>query len=170
MEVITYDFSHARACKAGSSSACHAKYERQPCIHEESLHLQGMHFVQCFFQPYVIDCNDDSCQKDSGQAHNACVCWCYCRAAAVLRPDSNVPNNNIANSYLSLERVDDALDEAKEAFRRKIDYMTSVTCLSNPTTLSMCPRLSLLVLLSQFLAPSLFLSHSLSFWSLCCGQ
>jgi len=102
--------------------------------------------------------------KDSGQAHNTYmrVCWCYCRAAALLRPDSNVPNNNIANSYLSLERVDDALDEAKEAFRRKIDYMTSVTCLSHPTTLSMCRRLSMLVLLSQFLAPSFFLSHSLS--------
>ena len=52
------------------------------------------------------------------------------REAAQLRPDSSVPLNNMANSYLGLERVDDALNAAEEAFRRKVDYMTSVT-LSN---------------------------------------
>jgi tetratricopeptide (TPR) repeat protein len=52
------------------------------------------------------------------------------RVAAQMRPDSNVPLNNMANSYLGLEQLDDALREAQEAFRRKTDYMTSVTCKS----------------------------------------
>lgn len=51
-----------------------------------------------------------------------------CRVAAEMRPDSNVPLNNMANSYLGLEQLDDALREAREAFRRKADYMTAVTC------------------------------------------
>jgi hypothetical protein len=54
------------------------------------------------------------------------------RAAARLRPDSNVPLNNMANSFLGLERLDDALVAAEEAFRRKVDYMTSVTCRPPP--------------------------------------
>ena len=35
----------------------------------------------------------------------------------------------MANSYLGLEKFDEALVAAEEAFRRQVDYMTSVTCL-----------------------------------------
>jgi hypothetical protein len=41
----------------------------------------------------------------------------------------------MANSYLGLDRIDDALTAANEAFRTKPDYMTSVTCLPPPTHL-----------------------------------
>lgn len=60
-----------------------------------------------------------------GRHPEAIAAW---RVAAQMRPDSNVPLNNMANSYLGLEQLDDALREAREAFRRKTDYMTSVTC------------------------------------------
>ena len=66
-------------------------------------------------------------QVAQGEHQQAIDAW---TAAAALRPDSNVPHNNIANAYLSLDRVDSALTVAQQAFGLKADYMTSVT-LSN---------------------------------------
>ena len=73
---------------------------------------------------HLLAGNDFAAQGEHQQAIDA---W---TAAAALRPDSNVPHNNIANAYLSLDRVDSALTVAQQAFGLKADYMTSVT-LSN---------------------------------------
>jgi hypothetical protein len=79
------------------------------------------HCGQAIYCPR-LRCTDSSC----GNTHLLRT-RAVARAAARLRPDSNVPLNNMANSFLGLERFDDALVAAEEAFRRKVDYMTSVT-------------------------------------------
>jgi tetratricopeptide (TPR) repeat protein len=49
------------------------------------------------------------------------------RKAAYYKPDSNVPWNNMANAYMALGDKDAALQVAKEAANRALDYMSSTT-------------------------------------------
>jgi tetratricopeptide (TPR) repeat protein len=49
------------------------------------------------------------------------------RKAAHYKPDSNVPWNNMANAYMALGDKDGALQAAKEAANRALDYMSSTT-------------------------------------------
>ncbi len=62
-----------------------------------------------------------------GRHLDAIYMW---KNASVLRPDSNVPWNNIANAYMALGREDEAIEAAQTAFSMKIDYLSSTT-LSN---------------------------------------
>ena len=59
-----------------------------------------------------------------GRHLDAIYMW---KNASVLRPDSNVPWNNIANAYMALGREDEAVDAAQTAFSMKIDYLSSTT-------------------------------------------
>ena len=47
--------------------------------------------------------------------------------AAAFRPDSNVPWNNMANSYSALEESDEALRVARRAFSIHVDHLSSTT-------------------------------------------
>jgi len=47
--------------------------------------------------------------------------------AAVYRPDSNVPWNNMANSFTTLKMHDEALRVARKAFEIRIDHLSSTT-------------------------------------------
>jgi tetratricopeptide (TPR) repeat protein len=59
-----------------------------------------------------------------GRHLDAIYMW---KNASVLRPDSNVPWNNIANAYMALGLEDEAVDAAQTAFSMKIDYLSSTT-------------------------------------------
>jgi tetratricopeptide (TPR) repeat protein len=65
----------------------------------------------------------------SAQGRHIEAIWMW-KNASLLRPDSNVPWNNIANAYMALGQQEDALLAANTAFGLKVDYMSGTT-LSN---------------------------------------
>ena len=59
-----------------------------------------------------------------GQHREAIEEW---ERAAEYRPDSNVPWNNMANSFTALKEMDEALRVARRAFELHVDHLSSTT-------------------------------------------
>uniref|UniRef100_A0A7S0NDZ6 protein O-GlcNAc transferase n=1 Tax=Hanusia phi TaxID=3032 RepID=A0A7S0NDZ6_9CRYP len=70
---------------------------------------------------YLIAGNEHA---NAGRHAQAIAQW---QEAARLRPDSNVPWNNMANSYMAMGMEDEAYEAAKHAAGMLVDHMTSVT-------------------------------------------
>lgn len=59
------------------------------------------------------------------------------RIAAEFRPDSNVPWNNMANSFQALGNLSAARDAAEESCKRGVDHMSSTTLANTYKALKM---------------------------------